>query len=322
MKRFQAAFMGILTAMLCAAAYAAGTLQPAADVPPQDEPEMPASAVMLFVENGLWGARTGGGRVLLEPEWYRLQMMQGNVLAAQKNDRSRCYGLITTDGEQLTPFFYHSMDEIMPDVWRGVLSGSEDKIHLYHKDGSRWAERAWDSCDASDGQLRLKDGNVQTVYLAEQNGLHMISYAAEYSVGLHKLSAAFSKEMLASLPEEQELTQIGEAAAAYLEYLFLSPDTPPDSSLFSNASNALGVAYLYRGSTYVSGEISRIFTEEKDDGFPSYQLLMPIRYAVNSEDGQRKQYSTAIRLTISRNSAGMYIYTDFEDVRFQMMNGD
>lgn len=320
MKRFQTAFLGILTALLCGTAFAADKLQPAADAPPPKEPEPPVSAVTLFVENGLWGARTSSGRVLLEPEWYRLQMMQGNLLAAQRNDRSRCYGLITADGEQLTPFLYHSLDEIMPDVWRGVLAGDADRIHLYRKDGTRWAERAWDSCEVSDGQLRMKDDTVQTVYLPEQRGLHLLSYEAEFPVGLHKLKISFGREMLKTLPEEDVLTRLGEAAADYLEYLFVAPDTPPDASLFGSESNALGVSNLYRGSAYVSGEISRIFTEQGDDGFPAYQLLMPIQYAVTDEMRQRRQYSTAIRLTVSRNSAGMYTYTDFEDVRFQIMN--
>lgn len=317
MKRFRTAFFGVLFALLTAAAFAADYLQPEPGAPPQTEPDNGASSIILFFENGLWGAKSSGGRVLVEPEWYRLQIMHGNLLLAQKNNKEHSCGLITADGEQLTPFLYHSMEEIMPDVWKATLNGDGDKVHLYHGDGTRWAERAWDSCSAKDGLLWLTDKKTSVAVSPEGKNLRLVSYHADHAVGVHKLTADLSEAELSAISDPALLAALGEAAADYLAYLFITPDSPPDLSAFSNGdSSARNSAELYRGCSYESGSIAKVFLQEQN-GYPAYQLHLVVRCA--RQDGSRQKYNTAMQLTLTRNSAGSYLFSAFEDVGYQMM---
>lgn len=320
MKRFQTAFLGTLTALLTAAAFAAGHLQPLPDNPPPKEPDSSASAVTLFMENGLWGARTGSGRVLLEPEWYHLQIMRGNLLAARKTGGDKSCGIITADGEQLTPFLYHSMEKIMPDVWKALLTGKETKLHLYHADGTRWAERAWDSCTVRDGQLFLTDGRMAAAVTPEQQRLRLNSWHSEHAVGLHTLTADFSAEALENMPDMDTLEMLGDTAAAYLVYLFVTPETPPEISAFSGNFSELLVSDLYQNCTFETGEITEI-REQETEGFPAYDMRILVHYAGIGADSQRHRYDTAMNLTITRNASGAYTYSQFEDIRFRIMNG-
>jgi len=317
MKRFTAAYFGTLGVLLIVSAFAAGHLQPDPDAPPPREPESAASSVLLFTENGRWGAKTGGGRVLLEPTWYHLQVMSGNLLSARKNDGDSSCGIITADGEQLTPLLYRNMEKILPDVWKAVLIGKENKVHLYHADGTRWADRAWDTCDVRDGRLILRDGNTEAVAIPEQNRIRLLSWHAEHPVGLHTLTADFSDDRLNPMPDSDTFAALGETASALLEYLFVSPEKPR-AAQYSSDLTALADAALYQGCTYENGVIDRI-TEEQTGGFPAYTMHLLVQYAGVGSDSQRHRYTTAIDLTVSRNASGAYTYSDFEDIRFRFM---
>ena len=320
MKRFKAAFFGSLGLLLIVSAIAAGHLHPDPDAPPPMEPESAASSVTLFTENGRWGAKTGGGRVLLEPNWYHLQVMSGNLLSARKNEGDSSCGIITADGEQLTPLLYRNMEKILPDVWKAVLIGTENKVHLYHADGTRWADRAWDACDMRDGQLILKDGTAEAAAVPEQNRFRLTSWHSEHPVGLHTLTADFTADELTAFTDMDTLSALGKKAAEYLVYLFVTPDEPP-AAQFSGDLTKLAVARLYKECTYETGEIDMI-TEDQTDGFPAYRLHILVHYAGIGDDSQRRRYTTAMDLTVSRNASGAYTYSDFEDIRFRIMNGN
>jgi hypothetical protein len=242
--------------------------------------------------------------------------MRGNLLAARRTGGEKSCGIITADGEQLTPFLYHSIEKIMPDVWKAVLNGEENKVHLYHADGTLWAERAWDSCTVKDGQIFLTDGRGAISVTPEQNRLKLNSWHSEHAVGLHKLTADFASAELEHMPDMDTITMLGDKAAEYLIYLFVTSNSLSDSEVPSG----MRVSERYKDCAFEAGEIMDIRLQETE-GLPAYKIRILVHYAGIGDDSQRHRYNTAMDLTVSRNASGAYTYNDFEDIRFRMENG-
>lgn len=315
MKHLSGLLTALMLVLLIGTAFAAGVLLPdAAEPDTPEEPETPQAAVSLFVENGLYGAKTNSGRILLEPEWYYLHLMGDHVLIARRSGSSTRCGLITAEGSQLTPFLYQGFEQIAPDVWIGLVGDESDlNVHLYHSSGKRWTDEAWDSCEAESGYLMLTRGRTICSVLPEQDRLTLQSWHSEHAVGLHALVMDLQTAALSDLPDADTLSHLGDAAAGYLTYLFISQDTPPDTALLSGDDPAqLTVSYLYDGCTLEKAKLLRIVPQETG-GFPTYLLHMLVEYKKQDSSGHANMIRTAIYLTVSRNAAGAYTYSGFSD---------
>lgn len=284
------------------------------------------SAVILFEgQNGLKGARTANGRVLIEPTWYYLRTMSDSVLIARRGSgKSDHYGLIAENGELLVPFLYRSFypaDSAGGDLWLASFEeNGRQYYHLYHADGTRWTDTAWDTCTYADGVLSLGSGANRWTVVPENGQLRPTSWHTEMPVGLHQLVTDLDEASLRRLPPVDTIMQLSEAAADYLAYLFVTK-TPPDASLISaESAAAVRVEYRYNSCRLISADISRIGTGTTE-GLPSYILQMQVRYQRPDEDGTLNIIDTAMILRITQNSAGAFTYSEFSDLQMNAAGG-
>lgn len=330
MSRRQTLFVCILvTAVLClAAAIVSFRLSAPAEDPADSGTLLPAGngAVTPFVgSNGLWGARTANGRVLIEPAWSYLRIMSDTVLIARRNDgKADHFCLIRTNGEQLVPFLYSSValaDTAEPDLWVASFTENDTPyVHLYHADGSRWSDTAWETYSYADGILSVTLGTEQRQGILQDGRIVWQSRYAEYPVGLHKLVSEQTDMQRAQLPPIDTLSQLGEASAAFLRYLFVTRTTP-DAFLISGENTAeIRVDYRYLSCRLVSAEISRIKIR-KTDGLPSYLVQMQVVYQRTEDDGGMERIQTAMELVITQNAAGAYTYSSFSDAQMNAASG-
>lgn len=274
------------------------------------------TAVTLFEQNGLWGAKSPNGIILIEPTWYYLHAMSDSVLIARRNTgKNDAYGLITANGEQLVPFLYHAITQIpsASDLWLATFKeNGKTCCHLYHADGTRWSDTAWDACSYEEGLLTLKSGsNVYTGSLTH-SGIRWRSLHVVYPVGLHELTMDFDESVLDQLPPADTLQMLGEAAAAYLRYLFVTK-TPPESSLISAESKAsILVDHHYLNSRLTSAHISRIKARDTE-GLPAYFVQVQVSYQRQTESDGIEIVHTAMLLNINQNAAGAFTYNSFFD---------
>lgn len=279
------------------------------------------STVELFPgSNGRWGARTASGRVLIEPTWYYLKKMSDAVLIARYSDgKTDRFGLITANGAQLVPFLYTSIslaDPTEPDLWfaRFTENGREC-CHLYHADGTRWSDTAWESCTFESGLLSVSQGYDVREGRLRDGRISWISRRTEYPVGLHRLILELDEQELRQLPSAETVSQLSEAAAEFLRYLFVTQQAP--DGLQGNAENS---AAEYRSCRLISAEISRIKLRQTD-GLPSYLVQMQVDYQRTEDDGTMECIRTAMELTLTQNAAGAVTYTDFADAQMNAAGG-
>lgn len=319
-RRMKVLILVLLTAALCLSAAIASlrmneteTETASSEAAPAAEPQ---NVALFNGKDGLWGARTANGRVLIAPTWFYLRKMSETVLVARrsggKNDR---FGLIRMNGEQLIPFLYDSIAPADPgdsNVWLAAFSeNGTEKYHLYRPDGTRWMDETWDSCSYQDGILDITKGQNRYACRLTRKGIEWLNRYEEFPVGLHKLVLDFDSTEMAQMPPADTISGLGEAAAVYLRYLFITKK-PPDSSLLG-AENAVRSDYDYDNCRLLRAEVSRIRVE-KTDGLPCYLMQIQTEY-LQSGEGPEEHIKTALMLTISRNLAGAYIYSGFTDSR-------
>lgn len=270
--------------------------------------------VELFTEDGLWGAKTPGGRVLVQPQWQHLRLMSDDVLIAaeQTADGTRS-GLIRSNGELLIPLIYSSIDRKAPDLWvASVKENDAVRYHIYHDDGTRWTDVAWERCEADGNTLTLGRGSDYTKNRVENGKLIRTAWHSEHRAGLHRLTMDFNAEQLVSAPDPETLTRIGDAAAAYLVYLFIDRKTPDAGLLSGDDTASLLAADSYKNCVLKKARAERLQIR-RSGGFPTYDLTMTVSYRRTGEDGASEDIETGMRLTISRNAAGAYTYSGFFD---------
>ena len=297
---------------------------PAGGTPePEAQPAGNRNSVTLFEgASGLWGAANANGRVLIEPNWRYLRIMSDSVLIARKNgSKSNAYGLIRTNGEPLVAFIYHSITQAAaanPDLWIAVFEeNGRQYYHLYHADGTRWSDTAWDACNYTGGTLTLESGSSRREGVLHDRSIEWTDWQTEYPVGLHALTVGFDEAALKRLPPVETLDDIGEASAAYLRYLFITKQ--PDASMMPQENSAgLRTDYRYISCRLVSAEISRVKALETE-GLPSYFVQMQVKYQVlNSTGGIEDVIRTSMQLTLTRNaSTGALTYTGFSDAQMR-----
>lgn len=289
---------------------------PAGEEPlPETQPAGNGNAVSLVEgANGLWGAVNANGRELIEPTWDYLRIMSDSVLIARRNDsKSENLGLIWTNGEQLVPFIYQSIIPVAAsnsDLWIASFTENEKQYyHLYHADGTRWSDTAWDDYSYEGGTLTLQCGECCRKGILRDQRIEWTDWQMVYPIGLHTLTVDLDETELKRLPPAETLSDIGEAAAAYLRYLFITKQPPEDSLLPQENSEKVRVDYRYISCRLVSAEISRIKVLETD-GLPSYLVQMQVKY--QDMDGN-DVIRTSMLLTLTRNAAGALTYSDFRD---------
>ncbi len=279
-----------------------------------------STAVMLYSENGLWGAKTAGGKVMIEPAWYYLRKMSGNVLIARDgsgaNDR---YGLLGIDGNLLAPLIYTSFQQIADGIWAAELTETGrtgEQYHLYRDDGTRWQDAVWDTCTYEDGMLTLTNKQNRFTYAVSEPDWQLQAWYSEHAVGLHTVRMEWDAAQLAELPmrDAQVLLALGEASADYLTYLFLTGEAPDASLLSAEDTASLRVGYRYRSCTLASAEISRIALI-RAEGYPAYSVRMNVTYRRDHSDADPELVNTVMFLTVSRNAAGEYTYSGFTDAQ-------
>lgn len=330
MNRSQKLFVFLLvTAALCLTAAVVSFRLSAPAENPADagkQPEPGSTAVTLFVgPNGLWGARAANGRILIEPAWPYLRTMSDTVLIARRNDgRADHFGLIRTNGEQLVPFLYTSFalaDSAEPDLWMARFTENDTQyVHLYHADGSRWSDTAWETCTYEDGILSVSAGNAQRQGVLHAGSIQWQSLYAEYPVGLHRLVMEQNDIRNAQLPPVSVLSQLGEAAAGFLRYLFVTKTVPEAFPVSTENPAAIRVDYRYPSCRLVSAEVSRVKIRGTD-GLPSYLVQMQVVYQRTEDDGSQERIETAMELVITRNAAGAYTYSSFSDSQMNAASG-
>lgn len=314
-RRMKLLILVLLTAVLClCAALAAAARRRNSELPPADSGAENAGSFQLFVEGGLFGVRSSGGRVLVEPTWYSLREMGGDILIARKQtDDGTRSGLIRANGEQLVPFIYAGFEQKMPDLWVAYYDeNSGRKNHLYRSDGTLWSDTAWDSVEPDGDMLTLTTG--RNTVTAQYTGSRLIRTAwhSEHPVGTNSLIMDLGREALSALPEPDTLLQLGRAAANYLTYLMID-ETLLDSALFSGENPAaVTVAGRYRNCALIKAEITRV-RSRKSAGFPTYLVQMAVSYRRTDENGESTVIETSMLLDISRNAAGAFTYSGFYD---------
>lgn len=271
---------------------------------------------MLYVEDGLWGVRTGGGRVILEPAWSQLRMMGEEILIARQSGSTDArYGMINYSGETIVPFVYEEITAITDkNLWIAALpEGDKARYHLYGSDGTLRSEEAWDSCEYRDNLLLLSRGQNLFAVSPDSNPLVYCAWHSEHAIGLHSLTMDFSEAELKRLPNAHVLEHLGDAAANYLLYLFITPKEPPDSALLNTEDpSSLTISYLYSDCTLRTATVNRIRILETG-GFPAYQLQMKVEYTRREGNMQSERVCTSMMLTISTNANGTYGYAAFYD---------
>lgn len=274
------------------------------------------TSIALYVENGLWGLRTGSGRVIVKPEWYHLRMMGNDILIAKKNASARgLFGMINYSGEVLIPFIYSEITMLSKDgLWAAEIhEGDATRYHLYRSDGTRWSDTAWDRYEYQNGLITLeKDGNL-IVSVIQNNALKLLSWHSEHPVGSIPMVMDLNEVQLEAAPNSQTLLHLGDTAASYLSYLFLTPDDTLDPAIVSGEdSSALSVSYHYADCTLQSAKVTRLRTIPSLT-FPTYLLQMNVVYLRTLADGSEERVNTSMSLTVSVNASGTYGYSAFFD---------
>ena len=293
---------------------------PAGEQPlPDTQPVGNGNAVSLIEgTNGMWGAVNANGRVLIEPTWDSLRIMSDSVLIARRNDsKNDNIGLIRTNGEQIVPFIYQSIVPVAAsnsDLWiASFTENGKQYYHLYHADGSRWSDTAWDSYSYENGALTLQSGECCRKGTLQGQHIEWTEWYTVYPVGLHTLSVALDESELKRLPPAETIADIGEASAAYLRYLFVTKQPPDDALMPQENSETVRTDYRYISTRLVSAEISRIKEIETED-LPAYLVQMQVEYHVTSKSGGiQDDIRTSMLLTLKRSANGALIYTDFRD---------
>ena len=326
-RRFRVLVLVLLTAVLFLSAAIANLAYSGSgsqSKKPNEQTPESGSAVKLYVQNGLWGARSASGRVLIEPTWYYLRAMSDSVLIARRNDgREDRFGLLRTNGEQLIPFLYNSFDPKNADLWVASLTeNGVPKYHLYRADGTRWINRSWDSVSVSGNELTVTEGeSTYTGTLSEKEGRIIWSdWRAVFPVGLYKLTMNFGQDALRTLPAEDVLTHLGSACAAYLEYLFITREAPEDAKISAEHSSEIRAAHEYAGCQFKDAEITRISVQQTET-FPVYTVWMIAQYQELNSAGEAQTVRTGMTLRISRNAMGEYTYFGFTDARTAASGG-
>lgn len=318
--RIKLLILVLLAAILClAAAIAAMALEgsrmdPSAEGPPSSE-----SAIRLYVENGLWGIRTSSGRALTTPNWSSLQIMSDTVLVAKEGTGSnRFYGMINHKGETLVPFVYSNISrQEHADLWIAALPDPENNrsvYHLYRSDGSLWSEEAWEVCSYQNGKLMLQQGKNSYEANLTAHGLSYRSWHSEHPVGLRRLIMKPLLHEIQRMASAETLHALGDAAAYFLSYLFVSPEIPLDSALIGNEnSDSLAVSGDYLNCRLESAHVSGILPKETT-GFPCYLLQIQVRYQrLDDQHNPIETIQTAMFLTMAQNANGSFVYTEFHD---------
>lgn len=322
MSRRQKLFVFILlTAVLCLAASIVSFRMAAPAEDPADSglhPESGSAAVTLFVgPNGLWGARAANGRVLIEPTWPYLHTLSDTVLIARRSDgKADQFGLIRTNGELLVPFLYQSItlaNAAEPDLWLASFTEHDTPyVHLYHADGTRWSDTAWETCTYVDGILSVSAGTEQRQGVLSEGSIRWQSLYAAYPVGLHQLVMEQADLQAAQMPSAAALSQLGAASAAFLRYLFVTGTEPEDFPVSAENPAEVRAAYRYLACRLVSAEVSRV-RRRNSEGLPSYLVQMQVCYQRTAENGTVERIETAMELVITQNTAGAYTYSSFSD---------
>lgn len=282
-------------------------------------------AVSLYVQNGLWGIRTNSGRQITEPLWSNLRIMNDTVLIAREGKGAeRLYGLIDNKGETLVPFIYAEfIRQEDCGLWLAALTEPETNqtvYHLYDNNGTLCSLNAWDSCSCENGVLTLTDGKSTCTAVSSEYGLAYQNWYSEHTVGLRKLTLELNKQQLEQLHNAETIHALGNAAAAFLSYLLVTPDTPPDASLIgSDDPSSLLVGSRYTGYRLQNAYISRLIPLETG-GLPAYRIQMQVRYVPLENDNSDAVISTAMILNVSQNANGTYVYTSFSDIQAECSN--
>ncbi len=325
-RRFKLLVLVLLTAVLVlSAAIASLAFSGSSSRKKTDDPETPENGadITLFPgQNGLWGARAANGRVLIEPTWYYLRAMSDTVLIARRNDGTiDSFGLIRISGEQLVPFLYSSFEMQAPDFWVAALTeNGKRKYHLYHADGTRWADVSWDSVSLTNGILTASLGSSSYTGRLSERRIVWTDIREEYPVSLYTLTMDLNETKLRSLPAVQTLHKLGEAAADYLEYLFITREEPDLAYISAENRSEILAAHLYKGCQLKDAEISRI-TVRETDSYPEYLVQMQVRFRELDFDGELKLVRTGITLRLTRNAAGDFVYTGYSDTRLKAAEG-
>ena len=328
-RRVRILLLILFSVSLCAVSVLTGILSAQSTPAPHEDSQHPAAdaaAVQLFQQNGLWGARAANGRVLIEPRWYYLRIMNDSsvsesVLIARRNEvTTDSFGLIRANGEQIVPFLYTSFEPLEPDIWIAhIPEAGGTHYHLYHADGTRWSDDTWDACELRDGRLIVTQNRNIYQGCFEKQRIVWDSIHLEYPVGLRSLTMDFEGDILERLPERHTLERLGRSAADFLIYLFVTQEMPEDALLSGENPSAFNIGSRYKGCRLLRAEVSELRLR-RAEGYPSYTVLMQIRYQRENTDGT-ELIDTAMRLNISRNAAGAYTYSAFSDAQMNAAGG-
>ena len=317
----------LMTAVLSLTAAIISSRVSDARTEPEETESQPVSergTVELFPgSNGRWGARAANGRILIEPKWYYLREMSDTVLIARDSDgKADRFGLISITGEQLVPFLYHSIVHVdETDLWiASFTENSQPKYHLYHDDGTRWSDTAWDTCTFEDRVLSVSSGAEQYEGILRNGRICWQHCRSDYPVGLHTLVMDLNAAALEKIPPGEDVIQIGEAAAAYLRYLFVTKQDPEAELISAKEPADIKVEDRYLSCRLVSAEIRRIKTLESD-GLPAFLVGMKVIYQRPEDQGGTDRIVTTMDLGLSRNSAGAYAYYSFSDTQLNAAGG-
>ncbi len=326
-RRFRLLVLVLLTAVLFLSAAIASLAFSGSGKPAKkngEQAETTGKPVSLFVQNGLWGARTANGRVLIEPTWYYLRAMSDSVLIARRSDgKQDRFGLIRTNGEQLVPFLYSAFEPRGNDLWIAALSENGTvKYHLYHADGTRWINRSWDSAEYTNGVLSVKEGesSYQGTLSGSGGGITWTNWQQVCPVGISRLVMNLDEEQLRKLPAADVLQHLGSSCAEYLTYLFITRTPPEDARISAEDPGRIKADRYYTNCRFRDAAITRVL-ELKTDRFPMYTVWMDVRFEETDSSGNTQNVRTGMTLQISRNATGDYTFFSFTDARLEATGG-
>ncbi len=276
-------------------------------------------AVSLYIENGLWGIRTNSGRRITEPKWSNLRVMNDTMLIAKSNaGNARRYGIIDNKGDTLVPAVYSDFDPLSDlSLWVATLADTEPpQYHLYDAAGQLCFMNAWDSCSTQGTIISLTQGSNRVIADYIQNELQLRFHYSEHTVGLRKLTVNLNRSAMEKLYSPQTAIALGNAAANYLSYLFVTPDTPLDNAVIGSENpSSLLVSSRYNGYRLHSAAIQHIVLVQ-NDGLPAYRLQIQVRYSpIAAGNDVSRIISTAMLLTVAQNANGDFVYTAFSDIQ-------
>ena len=321
-RRLKCLILILLAAVLCLSAAILSTRRTDSGGSTTNKGTVPAedSALTLFVgTNGLWGARSATGRIMIEPTWYYLRVMSSEVLIARHNDGTLDrFGLIRTNGEQLIPSLYNSFEELAPDIWLATLTeNNQNRYHLYRENGTRWMNRTWDSCESNGSRVTVTQGRNTFTMRLTNSGVQRENWLTDYPVGLHSMTMDFDADALAKLPDDETLLGLGNATADFLIHLFVTHTAPENAQTSGGDIAALKLGTRYRECRLKNAAIERIDLVEGDE-YPTYRLLLRTEYSV-PVDGNTETAPGTMILYITRNAAGAYLYKSLTDNRMDML---